>query len=85
MVDGESCYSICDQGFRLEENNVKFSRFTCSCTGPIQEAECLWRQRNSFVQMAERKLSKRMMENDIALSSVAADDQWDMSIHFHNS
>ena len=30
--------------------------------------------------MAERKLSKRVMENDITPRSLALDDQWDMSI-----
>jgi hypothetical protein len=42
LVDGEACYSICDEGFQLEEANIKMSKFDCDCTGTIEESQLGW-------------------------------------------
>ena len=33
--DNESCYSICHNGFKLEDTNVKRSRYDCDCSGKL--------------------------------------------------
>jgi len=81
MSNGETCYSICNEGFRLEENNVKFSRFDCSCTGTIQDPTCLWMQRNAVLNIAERMFPRRIITPIMQRSlGPGPEKDWDMSL-----
>lgn len=83
MTDGESCYSICNEGFQLEENHVKFSRFDCACSGSAVDgdATCLWKQRNAILNIAERKFPKRVVSPLMQRSlGSGQENNWDMSI-----
>ena len=73
---GQSCFSICKEGFRLAENSLKFSHFTCSCA----ENRCLWKQRNSILGIAARKFPNRLLSPLSPRSAWGLREPWDLSI-----
>lgn len=79
LVDGEACYSICDEGFQLEEANIKMSKFDCDCTGTIEESQCVFSQRNAVLQLAQRSFPSRVVSSVNSIGN-GPETNWDMSM-----
>ena len=73
---GQSCFSVCQDGFRLADNSLKFSHFACSCG----KKGCLWKQRNSILGIAARKFPQRLLSPLSPRSAWGLKEPWDLSI-----